>query len=259
MNKLRPGKIILASVPQGFFLGPILFLIYINDLPGRIKSMCKIFVDDTTLSSKLKDKSCSAVGLNSNLKIISNWAIQWKILFNPDPNEQAAEILFTTKLEKDNYLPLTFNGDNVQTSISQKHLGLDSKLEFNEYIRNKINKCNKIISIMKKLSLFLSRKTLLTIYKSFVRPNVDYADIIYDKLFNESFKTKIEMIQYRAALVITGAIKDTSRYGLYQEISLKSLADIRWSRKMAPIPTFSHIQIAVMMECTKQGQHVKTR
>ena len=78
---------------------------------------------------------------------------------------------------------------------------------------------------MKKLSLFLLRKNLLTIYKSFVRPNLDYADIIYDKPFNESFKTKIEMIQYRAALVITGAIKGTSRDRLYQEIGLESLAD----------------------------------
>ena len=85
---------------------------------------------------------------------------------------------------------------------------------------------------MKKLSLFLSRKTLLTIYKSFVRPNLDYADIIYDKPFNESFKTKKEMIQYRAALAITGAIKGTSRDLLYQEIGLESLADRRWSRKI---------------------------
>ena len=80
---------------------------------------------------------------------------------------------------------------------------------------------------MKKLSLFLSRKTLLTIDKSFVRLNLDYADIIYGKPFNESFKTKIEIIQYRTALVITGAIKGTSRDCLYQEIGLESPADRR--------------------------------
>ena len=87
--------------------------------------------------------------------------------FNPDPNKQTVEILFLKKHEKDNYPPLNFNGDNVQTAISQKYLGLvlDSKLDFNEH---KINKCNKIIGIMKKLSISLSRKTLLTIYKSFV-------------------------------------------------------------------------------------------
>ena len=113
------------------------------------------------------------------------------------------------QIEKDNYPPLNFNGDKVQTAVSQKHLGLVLKLDFNEHISNKINKCNKIIGIVKRLSLFLSRKTFLTIYKSFVRPNLDYADIIYHKPFNESFKIKIEMVQYRAVLVITGAIKGT--------------------------------------------------
>ena len=100
-------------------------------------------------------------------RYISNWAFQWKMLFNPDRNKQAVEILFSKKQhEKDNYPPLNFNGDNVQTAISRKHLGLvlDFKLEFNERISNKINRCNKIIGIMRKLSLFLSRKTLLTIY-----------------------------------------------------------------------------------------------
>ena len=137
-------KNILCGVPQGSVLGPILFLIYINDLPDGIKSICKIFADDTSLFSKVKDKNCSTVELNNDLKIISNWAIQWKISFNSDPKKQAVEILFSKKHEKDNYLPLNFNGDNVQTAISQKHLGLvlDSKLDFNELRNNKINKCN---------------------------------------------------------------------------------------------------------------------
>ena len=63
---------------------------------------------------------------------------------------------------------------------------------------------------MKKLSLILSRKSLLTIYKSFVRSNLDYADIIYSKSLRESLKRKIEMVQYNAALIITGAFKGTS-------------------------------------------------
>ena len=199
----------LANVPQGYVLGPILFLIYINDFPDGIKSICKIFADDTSLFSKIKVKNCSTVELSNDLKIISNWAIQWKILFNPDPNKQAVGILFSKKHEKNNYTPLNFNNDNVQTVISQKHLGLvlDSKLDFNEYISNTINKCNKIIDIMKKLSLFLSWKTLLTIYKSFVKPNLDNADIIYDKPFNESFKTKTEMIQYGKLLLLLSGLK----------------------------------------------------
>ena len=78
---------------------------------------------------------------------------------------------------------------------------------------------------MKKLSLILSRKSLLTIYKSFVRPNPDYANIIYDKLLNESFKRKIQLVQYYAAVIITGAFKGTSCDKTDQELGLESLAD----------------------------------
>ena len=84
---------------------------------------------------------------------------------------------------------------------------------------------------MKKLFLILSRKSLLTIYKSFVRPNLDYADIIYDKTSNESLKRRIEMVPYNAALIITGAFKGSSRDKIYQELSLEPLTDRRWPRK----------------------------
>ena len=122
---------------------------------------------------------------------------------------------------------MQFNSADVQIADSQKHLGLmlGSKLNFNEHIENKITKCNKIIGLMERLSLILSRKSLLTIYKSFVRPNLNYADMIYDKTFNESLKRKIEMVQYNAALIITGAFKETSRDKIYQELGLESLAE----------------------------------
>ena len=61
----------LAGVPEGSVLGPILLLIYINNLPDGIKSICKIFADDTSLFSKVKDKNCSTVELNNDLKIIT--------------------------------------------------------------------------------------------------------------------------------------------------------------------------------------------
>ena len=84
---------------------------------------------------------------------------------------------------------------------------------------------------MKKLSLIPSGKSLLTIYKSFIRPNIDYADIIYNKPSNESLKRKIKMVHYNASLIITGAFKGSSHDKIYQELGLESLADRRWTRK----------------------------
>ena len=105
---------------------------------------------------------------------------------------------------------------------------------------------------MKKLSLTLSRNSFLTIYKTFLRPILDYANIIYDKPLTESFKDKLEKVQYSAALVITGAIKGTSRDRVYRELGLESLAERRWSRKIflfhkiinGPLPVYLQLYIS---------------
>ena len=80
---------------------------------------------------------------------------------------------------------------------------------------------------MRRLSMTLSRKSLLTIYKSFVRPLLGYADIIYDKPYNELFKEKLEAIQYNVCLAITGTIRGTSRERLYRECGLETLNNRR--------------------------------
>ena len=72
---------------------------------------------------------------------------------------------------------------------------------------------------------------MITIYKSFVRPHLDYGDLIYDQPNNESFCQQIESVQYNASLAITGAIKGTSRLKLYNEIGLESLKIRQWFRK----------------------------
>ena len=112
--------------------------------------------------------------------------------FNSDCNKQATEVLFSRKINSYDHPKLTFNGNQVQQCSSQEHFGmlLDNKLDFNKYRGEKINKCNRIIGMMKKLFLSVSRQSFLTIYKSFVRRNLDYADIIYDKPHKGSFIQK---------------------------------------------------------------------
>ena len=80
---------VTAGVPQGSVLGPFLFLIYINDLPEEITSSCKIFADDTSLFSKIENKSYSNFQLKKELETISKWTFQWKMLFISDPIKQA--------------------------------------------------------------------------------------------------------------------------------------------------------------------------
>ena len=109
---------------------------------------------------------------------------------------------------------------------------LDLELNFQEHFENMLNKVNKTIGLQRKLQNTLLRPSLLTIYKSFIRPHLEYDDVIYDQAYNVSFQQKVEIIQYNAAVTITGAIRGTSKEKLFEELGLESLQHRRWYRKL---------------------------
>ena len=83
------------------------------------------------------------------------------MLFNPDPTKQGTKVCFSHKRDNVPHEPLTLNSNEIQFAPAQKHLGLilDSKLDFNQHVHDKINKCNKIIGTMRKLAMTLPRKS----------------------------------------------------------------------------------------------------
>ena len=191
-----------AGVPQGSILGPLFFLIYINDLSEGLQTNVKLFADDTSLFSVVHNKIDSANDLNSDLKKISKWAWKWKMSFNPDPTKQAQEIIFSRRFRKENHPNLIFNNNSVYRANSQKHLGLilDEKLTFNEHLKEKFGKVNKGLGLLRKLNSLLPRSSLLTIYKSFIRPHLDYCDVIYDQPSNDSFATRLNLFNITVLL-----------------------------------------------------------
>jgi len=223
-----------AGVPQGSILGPLLFLVYINDISEGLRSNIKLFADDTCLFSTVHDPILSASDINHDLEKISHWAFQWKMLFNPDPSKQAKEVVFSRKRNDVQHPDLIFNQSTVQRTTVQKHLGLllDEKLSFNYHVKDITDKANKTIGVLRKLRYYIPRRSLLTLYKTFIRSSLDYADVIYDLPYNSSFVDKIESIQYNASLAITGAIRGTSKEKLYLELGLESLQSRRWFRRL---------------------------
>ena len=153
------------------------------------------------------------------------------MLFNPDASKQAQEVVFSRKILT--IMTSSFNNMLLNSKNTQKHLGLylDTKLNFSEHINEKIKKAVRGISVIKNLNVTSSYSSLLTIYKSFIRPHLDYGDVIYDRPNNNRLSEKIGSIQYNAALAITGAITETSREKLYQKLGLESLKDRRWLRR----------------------------
>ena len=210
---------VLAGVPQGSILGPLLFLIYINDLSDGLQCNPKLFPDDTSLFATVHNIKKATNDLNNDLTKMTKWAFQWKMSFNPDISKQVHEVIFSRKSSVSFHPPLTVNNIPVARTNSQKHLGMQL--------------VNKTIGVIRKLQNVLPRSALLTIYKSFIRPHLDYGDIIYDKAFNESFHAKLESLHYNATLAITGAMKGSSIEQIYEELGLESLKPRLWCRKMS--------------------------
>ena len=98
-------------------------------------------------------------------------------------------MIFSRKVQTTNHPPLFFNENVVPKTTLQKHLGmfLDSKLNFSEHLKTIFQKTNKAIGLLHKLQTLLPRAPLITIYKSFIRPHLDYGDMIYDQTFKMSF------------------------------------------------------------------------
>ena len=109
---------------------------------------------------------------------------------------------------------------------------LDDKLNFGEHLKCIANKVNESIALLRKLQNLLPRRSLVTIYKSFIRPHIDYGDVIFDQAYNNSFHEKLNNFQYNASLAITGAIRGTSKEKLYQEFGFESSQHRCWFCKL---------------------------
>ena len=208
---------IKAGVCQGSILGPLFFLIYVNDLPSEIRCSAKLFADDTSLFSVVENINESTANVNKDLENISEWVQQQKMSFNPDPTKMAQEVLFSRTKSEVIHPSIIFNGKDVSRFESHKHLGLvfDPKLNFDMHLKGKFSIINNVIAFLGKLRHSIPRKPLLSIYKTFLRPRLDYCDVMYDKPHNRKFTDTIESFQYNAALAVTRAVKGTYKEKLY--------------------------------------------
>ena len=164
--------------------------------------------------------------------------------FNPDPQKQAVELTFSRKKIEVDHPVIRFNDMPVKKVDEHKHLGitLDSKLSFSAHIKSAISKTRKGIGLLKYLSKYLPRHTLNELYKLYVRPHLDYGDVIYhipakvcefsQNIILPNLMEKLEAVQYSAALAVTGTWRGTSRDKLYTELGWESLSSRRWSRRL---------------------------
>ena len=165
-----------SGIPQGTVLGPVLFLIFINDLPESTQSQCSIFADDTTLHTADKSNISSCARLSSDLHTAASWAERWGMLFSA-PKSKHLAIGRTAKQS-----PLVrMNGIPIPQVRTHKHLGLifNNTLTWNDHVSNVYSTCARMLGILRRLDGNISPPCMERIYKTAIRSRMEYACAVW--------------------------------------------------------------------------------
>ena len=228
-GKTSTFRPIQAGVPQGSVLGPLLFLVYINDIVEHVNSSVKLFADDTSMYLSLEDNLDRSRILNSDLRNIVNWSHSWKVDFNPSKTK----LLTLTRKRQPDSLPLLFNGQTLVENQSHKHLGvvLQNDGKWDNHIESIIAKTRISLACLRSYKYRFSRKTLHTIYTSFILPHIEYADVVWDNC-TDRLADELESLHLDAIRTITGAVRGTSHIKLYHESGIVPLKERRRRHKL---------------------------
>ena len=191
---------VTSGVPQGTVLGPLLFLIYINDFENNIDSQLRLFADDCLLYRVIKSaRDC--VNLQNDISQLCDWESTWQMTFNSSKcfvmhMSHKKNPWLTTYIMQD--LPL-------QSSITQKYLGVEltSNLDWNIHINTITTKANKTLGLLRRHLRCCSPATKKTAYKALVRPQMEYCSAVWDPYEKGDTET-LEKVQRRAARFVKG-------------------------------------------------------
>ena len=158
-----------SGVPQGSVIGPILFIIYINDLPEAIKSTCSIFADDTKITHKVCTPQDSTE-LQEDLDKLYEWTKTWMLYFN------------VTKCKVIHFGPKNccydyrLNGQTLTKVETEKDLGIiiSHDLKASENVTYHVKKANKMLGLIRRTFSYLNKDSFLSLYKAYVRPQLEY-------------------------------------------------------------------------------------
>ena len=212
---------VLSGVPQGSVLGPVLFIIFINDLPDNIStSSCKIFADDTKLYravNNLKDVKETQADLDR----IQNWCKYWKLSFNTDK----CHILHFGSKNYCHYYHL--NGRLITPVNEEKDLGVvvSKDLKADKNIIHCITKANKMLGMIKRTFSHLDRTMLVQLFKVYVRPHLEYCQQACSPHYEKDIE-KLEKVQRRATKLIP-CLEGLTYDERLKDLKLYSLEDRR--------------------------------
>ena len=229
---------ILAGVPQGSILGPLLFLIYINDIVKHIGCSIRLFADDTSLYIIVDCPLQSANLLNTDLQTIFDWAAAWLVTFNP---LKTLSMIISRKSNPVFHPPLFMNGTLIKNTSYHKHLGqtFSNSGTWDEHVKSISEKSWSRLNLLRALKFRVSRKSLEKMYFAYIRPLLEYSDVVWDNCSLES-KKLLDAVHVEAARIATGATKLCSIERLFMELGWELLQTRRNKHKLTTFYKIMH-------------------
>ena len=218
-------KFINIGVPQGSNLGPLLFLLFINDLPNCLESVPRLFADDTCLQVCAPSVEQLELKLNSELTKICKWMSANKLTLNASKSQA---LIISPKLKcSPVYLNLQCPAGTIKSVNNAKYLGitLDNRLNFHEHIKITETKVARSVGILSKLKYYLPESAMLQLYYSLVHSQLIYGVAVWGNTF-PSYLAKLTRLQNKALRLVTSSDWNASAAPLYQKLNILSLSKL---------------------------------
>ena len=224
---------VTSGVPQGTVLGPLLFLLYINDLPSKASSTTRLFADDCLMYRQINN-SDDARQLQADLDAMEEWERTWLMSFNPDKCEV---LRITNKRLHIINTTYTIHGQPLSIVDSAKYLGvtISSKLTWKEHITTKIKKANSTRAFLQRNLRAAPIHVKTKAYNTFIRPSVEYCSTVWSPHQKDLIK-KLEGVQRRSARFVMGDYRQTSSVtSMLNHLQWESLEERRLRAKLTMV------------------------
>ena len=226
-----------SGVPQGSVLGPLLFILYVNDLPDEVKSYCKLFADDAKLYKDLQNLEDFET-IQNDLNKLCQWTIKWLMIFNVEK----CKVMHLGKNNPRFEYEMTDKDGNTKVLKSvemEKDLGVNvqENLKFDKHISLTVNRANRLVGLIKRAFSYLDEETLLVLYKTLIRPILDYGNTIWFPTLKKDIRA-IESVQRR----LTKILPELSHISYEERLRKLNLTTLDYRRhRMDMIQTFKII------------------
>ena len=198
--------LVTSGVPQGSVIAPVLFLAFINDLPDKISSEVRLFADDTVVYRKISTVE-DAAALQNDLDALARWEEEWQMEFHASKCQVLRVRRARTGIDRD----YTLHGMALPQADEVKYLGvtISKDLKWNKHVANIRNKASGKLAFLQRNIKISSPKLKEQLYKTLVRPNLEYASCAWDPHEAKLVK-QLESVQRRAARWVTNRFHNTS-------------------------------------------------